>query len=103
MTTGFVAILAAVVVLLPAVFGFGRSSTYAWIGFIGVIAGGAVLVLTPTPVGFDPNGASQRWLLSAAIGQEISAALLAAGVAGLLGAFFAGHAEPIEHTEQSHL
>jgi hypothetical protein len=59
--------------------------------------------LTPTPLGFDPNGASQRWLLSAGIGQEISAALLAAGVAGLLGAFFAGHAEPIEHTEQSQL
>ena len=43
---------------------------YAWIGFIGVIAGGAVLILTPTPLGFDPNGASQRWLLSSGIGQE---------------------------------
>jgi hypothetical protein len=103
MVTGFVAILAAAVVLLPAIFGFGRSNTYAWIGFIGVIAGGVVLVMTPTPLGFDPNGASQRWLLSAGLGQEISAALLAAGVAGLLGAFFSGHAEPIEHTEQSQL
>ena len=103
MVTGLVAILAASVVLLPAMFGFGRSNTSAWIGFIGVIAGGAVLILTPTPLGFDPNGASQRWLLSSGIGQEISAALLAVGVAGLLGAFFAGHAEPIEHTEQSQL
>ena len=67
MVTGFVAILAASVVLLPAVFGFGRSNTYAWIGFIGVIAGGIVLVMTPTPLGFDPNGASHRWLLSAGL------------------------------------
>ena len=33
MVTGFVAVLAAAVVLLPAMFGFGRSNTYAWIGF----------------------------------------------------------------------
>ena len=103
MVTGFVAILAASVVLLPAMFGFGRSNTYAWIGFLGVIAGGAVLILTPTPSGFDPNGASQRWLLTAGLGQEISAGLLSAGVAGLLGAFFSGHAEPIEHPEESQL
>ena len=103
MVTGFVAIAAAVVVLLPAIFGFGRSNTYAWIGFIGVIAGGAILILTPTPDGFDPNAAAQRWILSAGIGQEIAAGLLAAGVAGLIGAFAAGRAEPIEHTEQSQL
>ena len=80
MVTGFVAILAAAVVLLPAMFGFGRSNTYAWIGFIGVIAGGAVLILTPTPLGFDPNGASQRWLLSAGLGQEISLVAFAPGL-----------------------
>ena len=103
MVTGFVAIVAAAVVLLPAVSGFGRSNTYAWIGFIVIIVGGASLIATPTPDGFDPNAAAHRWLLSAGLGQQIGAALIAAGVAGLIGSFAAGHAEPIEHTEQSHL
>ena len=103
MVTGFLALLAGAAVLLPAVAGFGRSRTYAWIGFIGIIAGAVVLIATPTPSGFDPNGASYRWLVSSSVGQELGAALIAAGVAGLLGAFAAGHSEPIEHTEHSHL
>jgi drug/metabolite transporter (DMT)-like permease len=99
MTAAVLAILAIAVVILPALFGVGRPRVYAWIGFLGVIAGGVMLVATPTPPGFDANAASQRWLLSAATGQDVSAALLAAGVAGLLGAFAVGRAEPVVETE----
>jgi hypothetical protein len=103
MVTGVLAVVAAAAVLFPAIAGLGRSRTYAWIGFVAIIAGGAMLLLTPTPNGFDPNGASHRWLISTGGGKEIAAALIAAGVAGLVGAFAAGRHEPIEHTEQSHL
>ena len=99
MTAAVLAILAITVVLLPAFFGLGRPRIYAWIGFLGVIAGGVMLIATPTPPGFDPNGAAHRWLLSAAMGQDLSAALLAGGVAGLLGAFAVGRSEPDEETE----
>jgi hypothetical protein len=94
MTAAFLALLAITVVLLPAFAGLGKPRTYAWVAFLGIIAGGVMLVATPTPVGFDPNGASHRWLLSAASGQDLSATLLAAGVAGLLGAFAVSRAEP---------
>jgi len=103
MVTGFLAIVSAAAVLAPALSGFGRSRTYAWIGFIALIAGGVLLVATPTPMGFDPGSSSHRWLISTGVGQEVAAALMAAGAAGLLGAFAAGHPEPIEHTEQSRL
>jgi hypothetical protein len=99
MTAAGLALLAIAVVLLPAFAGFGRPRIYAWIAFVGLIAGGVMLVATPTPLGFDPNGASHRWLLSAASGQKLSATLLAAGVAGLLGAFAVGRAEPTEITD----
>ena len=101
MTATVLALLATGVVLLPAFAGLGRPRTYAWVAFLGIIAGGVMLLATPTPTGFDPNGASQRWLLSAASGQNLSATLLAAGVAGLLGAFAVGRSEPPEVTEQS--
>ena len=101
MTAAALALLAIALVLLPAFFGVGRPRTYAWIGFVGVIAGGVMLIATPTPDGFDPNGAAHRWLLSAAIGQDVSAALLAVGVAGLLGAFAVGRSEPETETEQT--
>ena len=99
MTAAVLASLAIAVVLLPAFCGLGRPRIYAWIGFLGVIAGGVMLIATPTPPGFDPNAASNRWILSAAIGQDLSAALLAAGVAGLLGAFAVGRSEPVVETE----
>ena len=101
MTAGVFALLAIAVVLVPAFAGIGRPRTYAWVAFVGIIAGGVMLTATPTPSGFDPNGASQRWLLSASSGQKLSAALLAAGVAGLLGAFAVGRSEPAEVTERS--
>lgn len=101
LTAAFLALLAIAVVLLPAFAGVGRPRTYAWVAFLGLIAGGVMLVATPTPIGFDPNGASHRWLLSAASGQNLSATLLAAGVAGLLGAFAVGHAEPPEVTDSN--
>ena len=101
MTAAGLALLAIAVVLLPAFAGLGRPRTYAWVAFLGIIAGGVMLVATPTPVGFDANAASHRWLLSAASGQNLSATLLAAGVAGLLGAFAVGRAEPPEITDSN--
>jgi uncharacterized membrane protein len=101
MTAAVLAIVAMSAVLLPAFFGLGRPRNYAWVGFLGVIAGAVMLIATPTPADFDPNGASQRWLLNAATGQDLSAALLATGVAGLLGAFAVGRSEPVEVTEQT--
>ena len=101
MTAAVLALVAMAVVLLPAFFGLGRPRTYAWVGFLGVIAGAVMLIATPTPANFDPNGASHRWLLDAATGQDLSAALLATGVAGLLGAFAVGRSEPVEMTEQT--
>lgn len=95
-------LLAAAVVLLPAFSGFGRPAVYAWLGFICIIAGGAFLMLTPTPQGFDPAGASNRWLLSAGTGQVISAALFSAGAAGLLGAFAVGRNAPTTTEELKH-
>jgi drug/metabolite transporter (DMT)-like permease len=99
LTAAVLAVLAITVVLLPAFFGVGRPRIYAWIGFLGVIAGGVMLIATPTPPGFDPNGAAHRWLISAAVGQDLGAALLATGVAGLLGAFAVGRSEQPEETE----
>ena len=98
----FVALLAAAIVLLAALSGIGRPAHYAWLGFICIIAGGALLVLTPTPDGFDPEVASRRWLLSAASGQLISGVLFAAGTAGLLGAFAVGRNAPTTTEELKH-
>jgi predicted MFS family arabinose efflux permease len=101
MTAAVLALVAMAAVLLPAFAGIGRPRIYAWVGFLGVIAGGVMLIATPTPADFDPNGASHRWLLTAVSGQDLSAALLATGVAGLLGAFAVGRSEPTEVTEQT--
>jgi hypothetical protein len=99
MTAAVLALLVITLVLMPAFAGFGRPRVYAWIGFLGVITGALMLIATPTPADFDPNGASQRWVVTTPMGQDLSAALLAGGVAGLLGAFAAGRSEPRELTE----
>ena len=101
-TGTFVALLAAAIVLAPALSGFGRPAHYAWVGFLCIIGGGLLLVLTPTPLGFDPAGASQRWLLTAESGQVICAGLFAAGVAGLVGSFAVGRAAPTTTEELKH-
>jgi hypothetical protein len=90
----FLVSLCVFAVLVPAFAGFGRPRTYAWIGFLSLIAGGVLLVLTPTPDGFDPNGRSTRWLLSTLVGQDVSAALFATGAAALLGAYVVGPKSP---------
>ena len=103
MATALFAALAAMIVLAPALAGFGRPRIYAMLGFTGIILGGAMLTLTPTPPGFDPNSESDRVGVSASAGQGVSAALLAAGAAGLLGAYAVQRKGPTYRDEHSPL
>ena len=48
-TGTFVALLAAAIVLAPAISGFGRPAHYAWVGFLCIIGGGLIDPESTTP------------------------------------------------------
>lgn len=87
METTLIVVLAGSAVFLPAMAGFGRSWTYAMIGFACIVLGGVMLIATPTPGAYDPALASTRPFFSSHVGQSLSGGLLLGGVFALLTAY----------------
>jgi len=73
-------------VLLPAIFGFGRSWSYAMAGFFCVTLGALIVMATPTPQGYVSGGDSNRPFVSTYGGEVTGALIISAGAFSLLGA-----------------
>lgn len=79
-------LLAAAIVLALAYAGIGRPYTFAMVAFFAIVAGGVLLVASPTPPGYAPALDADRPFDIARVGPQLSGVLFAIGAASLLAA-----------------